>query len=93
MISIIILNYNAGNLLIDCVSSIMKSNIKDFEIILIDNCSSDNSHLECKKKFDNVKLIENKENLGCCEGNNVGLRVAQGEFIVILNPDTTVTSN
>lgn len=93
MISIIILNYNAGNLLIDCVSSIMKSNIKDFEIILIDNCSSDNSHLECKKKFDNVKLIENKENLGYCEGNNVRLRVAQGEFIVILNPDTTVTSN
>ena len=71
MISIIILNYNAGNLLIDCISSIMNSNLKDFEIILVDNCSSDNSHLDCKKKFDSIKLIENKENLGYCEGNNV----------------------
>ena len=93
MISIIILNYNTGNLLIDCISSIMNSDLKDFEIILVDNCSSDNSHIECKKKFDNIKLIENKENLGYCEGNNVGLRVASGEFIMILNPDTTVTSN
>ena len=93
MISIIILNYNTGNLLIDCVSSIIKSELKDFEIILVDNCSSDNSHLVCKKKFDMIKLIENKENLGYCEGNNVGLREARGEFIMILNPDTTVTSN
>jgi len=93
LISIIILNYNTGNLLIDCVSSIIKSELKDFEIILVDNCSSDNSHLVCKKKFDMIKLIENKENLGYCEGNNVGLREARGEFIMILNPDTTVTSN
>jgi hypothetical protein len=49
--------------------------------------------LDCKKKFDSIKLIENKENLGYCEGNNVGLRAAHGEFIMILNPDTTVTSN
>ena len=93
MISIIILNYNAGKLLIDCVTSIINSKLKDFEIILVDNCSSDNSHLDCKKKFDSIKLIENKENLGYCEGNNVGLRAAHGEFIMILNPDTTVTSN
>jgi len=71
----------------------MKSDFKDFEIIVVDNNSSDNSHLECKKKYDNVKLIENKKNLGYCEGNNVGLRQAQGEFIVILNPDTIVESN
>ena len=91
MISIIILNYNAGKLLIDCISSIINSNLKDFEIILVDNCSSDNSHLDCKKKFDSIKLIENKENLGYCEGNNVGLREARGDFLMILNPDTTVT--
>ena len=93
MISIIILNYNAGQLLIDCVQSIMNSNLEDFEIILVDNLSIDGSHLRCKEKFENVILIENKENLGYCEGNNVGLRSAQGEFIIILNPDTTVTSN
>jgi len=93
IISIIVLNYNAGDLLINCISSIINSNLKNFEIIVVDNCSSDNSHLKCKKKFNDIKLIENKENVGYCEGNNVGLKSAQGEFIIILNPDTTVTPN
>lgn len=93
MISIIILNYNTGQLLIDCVQSVINSNIEDFEIILVDNLSMDKSHLKCKEKFENVILIENKENLGYCEGNNVGLRNARGEFIIILNPDTAVTPN
>ena len=93
MISIIILNYNAGKLLIDCVSSILQSNFTDFEIIVVDNMSSDDSHIECKKKFKDIILIQNKENLGYCAGNNVGLRKAKGEYIVILNPDTTVSPN
>jgi GT2 family glycosyltransferase len=93
LISIIILNYNAGNLLIDCISSIEKSIYTNFEIILVDNVSKDNSHKKCKEKFPIIKLIENKENLGYCEGNNVGLRIAKGKFIVILNPDTIVDSN
>ena len=90
LISIVILNYNAGDLLIDCIDSIEKSNYKNFEIIVVDNISKDNSHKKCKEKFPNIKLIENSENLGYCEGNNVGLRVANGEFVVILNPDTIV---
>ena len=90
LISIVILNYNAGDLLIECVDSIEKSNYKNFEIIIVDNISKDNSHKKCKEKFPNIKLIENDENLGYCEGNNVGLRVTNGEFVVILNPDTIV---
>jgi len=90
LISIVILNYNAGELLIDCIDSIQKSIYKNFEIILVDNVSKDNSHKKCKEKFPNIKLIENSENLGYCEGNNVGLRVAKGRFVVILNPDTIV---
>ena len=93
LISIIILNYNAGNLLIDCVSSIQKSDYTNFEIILVDNISKDNSHKKCKDNFPTIKLIENKENLGYCEGNNIGLRTAKGEFVVVLNPDTIVDSN
>ena len=89
-ISIIILNYNAGDLLIDCVDSILKSNYKNFEIILVDNISKDGSQDKCKEKFPEIKLIENSENLGYCEGNNVGIRIAKGEYIVILNPDTIV---
>ena len=90
LISIIILNYNAGNLLLDCVDSIQKSTHTNFEVILVDNASKDNSHIECKKKFQNIKLIENSQNLGYCEGNNVGLRVVKGQFVVVLNPDTIV---
>lgn len=63
------------------------------EVIIIDNASKDQSHLKCKEKFDKIHLIENKENLGYCEGNNVGIRQAKGDFVVILNPDTILSPN
>ena len=89
-VSIIILNYNAGNLLLNCVDSVFKSTYPNFEVLVVDNISTDNSHITCKKKFEKIRLIENKENFGYCEGNNIGIRNANGEFIVILNPDTIV---
>lgn len=90
LISIIILNYNAGKLLEDCIDSVSKTAYENFQIILVDNKSQDNSHLVCKEKFPNIILIQNDENLGYCEGNNVGIRHADGKFVAILNPDTTV---
>ena len=93
LVSIIILNYNAGNLLLNCVDSVFKSTYPNFEVLVVDNISTDNSHVVCKKKFEKIHLIENKENLGYCEGNNVGIRNANGEFFVILNPDTIVEPN
>jgi GT2 family glycosyltransferase len=93
LVSVIILNYNAGNLLLNCVESVFKTNYNNIEIIVVDNDSKDHSHLNCKEKFDGIYLIENKENLGFCEGNNVGIRHARGEFVVILNPDTIVSPN
>ncbi|MBL77147.1 MAG: glycosyl transferase, partial [Chloroflexi bacterium] len=90
LISIIILNYNAGKLLLNCVESIKKSNYKNIEIIVVDNVSSDNSHVKCKEKYQEVKLIQNKENFGYCGGNNIGIKHATGEFVIILNPDTIV---
>ena len=92
LISIIILNYNAGKLLFECVDSVFKSNYTNLEVIVVDNDSKDNSHNECKEQFEKITLIENKENLGFCEGNNVGIRQARGEFLVILNPDVIVDS-
>jgi GT2 family glycosyltransferase len=90
LVSIIILNYNAGELLINCIESIVNSNYSNLEIIVVDNNSTDQSHLKCKGKFEKIKLIENKENFGYCEGNNIGIRSASGEFVIILNPDTIV---
>ncbi len=93
LISVIILNYNAGELLLNCVESIFKTEYDNFQVIVVDNASTDVSHKKCKEKFDKILLIENKENLGYCEGNNVGIRNAKGKFIVILNPDTVVEPN
>lgn len=84
------LNYNAGELLFNCIESISKTKYTNYEIIVVDNASSDNSHIECKKRFHDITLIENKENFGYCEGNNIGIRHANGDFITILNPDTVV---
>lgn len=60
---------------------------------MVDNASSDKSHITCKERFDRIRLINNEKNLGYCEGNNVGIRNAKGEFVVILNPDTEVEAS
>ena len=93
-LSIIILNYNVRYFLEQCVLSVENA-IKntDAEIIVIDNNSSDDSCAMMKLRFPNVKLIENKENLGFPKGNNIGVAQAKGEYICILNPDTVVAEN
>jgi len=93
LVSIIILNYNAGNLLLECIESVLKTNYDNFEIIVVDNASKDDSISRCKEKFQGIQIIENGKNLGYCEGNNIGIRNAKGEFVVILNPDTVVDDN
>jgi GT2 family glycosyltransferase len=93
LVSIIILNYNAGELLLNCIGSIKKSAYKNLEIIVVDNISTDKSQETCKEKYPDIKLIQNNENFGYCEGNNIGIREAKGDYIIILNPDTIVESN
>ena len=93
-LSVIILNYNVRYFLEQCVLSVQKAleNIEG-EIIVIDNNSSDDSCTMMKELFPNVKLIENKENLGFPKGNNIGVAQAKGEYICILNPDTVVAED
>ena len=90
LVSVIVLNYNAGELLVNCVNSLKKSEYTNLEILVVDNISSDGSQKKCKEQFPDIRLIQNEKNLGYCGGNNVGIREAKGEFIVILNPDTIV---
>ena len=93
-LSVIILNYNVRYFLEQCVLSVQKAlESIDGEIIVIDNNSSDDSCAMMKELFLNVKLIENKENLGFQKGNNIGVAQAKGEFICILNPDTVVAED
>ncbi len=93
-LSIIILNYNVRYFLELCVISVQKAiqNI-NAEIIVVDNNSSDESCEMMKTRFPKIKLIENKENSGFPKGNNIGVDVAKGEYICILNPDTVVAED
>ena len=93
-LSIIILNYNVKHFLELCVLSVQNAiqNI-DAEIIVIDNNSQDDSCAMIKQRFPEVKLIENKTNLGFPKGNNMGVAAAKGEYICILNPDTVVAED
>ena len=93
LVSVIVLNYNAGELLLNCIESIKKSVYKNLEIIVVDNISTDKSQKACKEKYPDIKLIQNNENFGYCEGNNIGIREAKGDYIIILNPDTIVESS
>jgi len=93
LVSIVILNYNAGELLINCVKSIFQTDYNHYEVIVVDNLSTDNSHKVCKEMFPKIQLINNEKNYGYCEGNNIGIRNAKGQFLVILNPDVEVESS
>ncbi|WP_440947240.1 glycosyltransferase family 2 protein [Methanosarcina sp. T3] len=92
MLSVILLNYNQPDMTIDCIEYLLKNKnyYDDFEIIVIDNGSNDDSVIklaETTSKY-NLCFINNKENLGFAEGNNVGIKVSKGEWVLLLNNDT-----
>jgi GT2 family glycosyltransferase len=90
-LSIIIVNYNVKFFLEQCLCSVLKAiqNI-EAEIFVVDNNSADDSKLFFKGKFNAVKFIWNKKNLGFAKANNSALRFAKGKYILFLNPDTIV---
>jgi hypothetical protein len=93
-LSIIIVNWNTSDLLKKCLSSIYyHSNNLNPEIIVIDNASKDESVEIVKRDFSGVKLIINTTNRGFAAAVNQGLRIAQGEITLLLNPDTEITKN
>lgn len=94
-LSIIIVNYNTRDLLKQCLASLImnyESRImnNEYEVIVVDNGSSDDSIDLLKKDFPEVKLITNSQNLGFAKANNLALREARGKFILLLNSDTVV---
>ncbi len=90
-LSIIILNHNNCNLLKNCLKSIFNSTHRiTFEIIVVDNASTDNSVQMVKENYSNVTTIENKENLGFTKANNQGLTLSKGRYCMLLNNDTVI---
>ncbi len=93
-VSIIIVNWNTQKLLQNCLESVYAhaGNV-DFEIIVIDNASTDGSADMVRDNFKNVVLIENRENRGFAGANNQGIAVAKGRYVLLLNSDTVVLDN
>ena len=92
-LSIVIVNYNVKNLLKKCLESIFKyEKDTEFEVIVVDNNSKDHSQEMLKRDFPQVQLIENKRNLGFSRACNQGIKEGQGRYILLLNPDTELTS-
>jgi GT2 family glycosyltransferase len=92
-VSIIIVNFNGKHFLKECLSTVLETKYPDFEVIFVDNASTDKSVDYVNNKFHknkNLKLIENRENLGFGPANNAGFKVAKGDYIVFLNNDTSV---
>lgn len=95
-VSIIILAHNSLKFLPKCLTSILNANYSNFEVILVDNASTDGSLEYVRKNFSydpRLKIISNKANLGFAEGNNVGVKLAKGEYLFFLNVDTIVDPN
>lgn len=94
LVSIIILNFNGGSLIENCLNSVLKTKYPYFEVIVWDNGSDINEQKKLLKIFKSkVKFIFKEKNYGFAEGNNLAIKFAQGEFIVFLNNDTTVDPN
>lgn len=87
-VSVIIVNWNGGRFLERCLSSLMHQTVLPYEIILVDNASSDGS-LEIARHFPSVRLIALSENSGFARGNNLAIEAAsvESEWIALLNPD------
>jgi GT2 family glycosyltransferase len=90
-LSIIIVNYNVVYFLEQCLYAVHAAikNI-DAEIFVVDNNSVDGSNAMVKEKFPDVKLIENKINVGFSKANNQAIKISTGEYALLLNPDTVV---
>lgn len=99
-VSIVILNWNGEKYIKSCINSVLNLDYRNFDIIIVDNCSTDNSVKMLKRSFlrymkkGKIKLILNNSNLGVPEGNNVGIRLALSskkvKYVALINPDTKV---
>jgi GT2 family glycosyltransferase len=87
-VSVIILTWNGRAYLRECLESLAAQTFRDFETLLVDNGSSDGSAEFVRSSFPWVRLLQLPENIGFADGNNRGLALALGEYIVTLNNDT-----
>ena len=97
LVSIIIVNYNGFHLLRNCLNSILKNKYSNFEIIIVDNHSADDSILNIKNYFEKnlkkIKIIALSKNFGPAKARNEGVKKSLGQYLAFLDNDTEVDQN
>jgi len=89
-VSIVIVTYNSAADIADCLVSIARCTSIPYEVLIVDNFSSDETVRIIKEHFPLIQLIENNTNTGFAAANNLAVSQAQGQYIAFLNPDTQV---
>ena len=95
-LSVIVSVYNTEKYIEKCLDSLLNQTYKNIEIVVINDCSTDNSLRILKKyakKYDNIKLLENKENKGLSYSRNIGLDNASGDYIGYIDSDDYIDSD
>ena len=95
-VSVIVPVYNTENYLEKCLDSLVKQTLKDIEIIVINDCSTDNSKKileKYKNKYNNIKLINNTKNKGIGYNRNLGIEKAKGKYVSFIDSDDYVEHN
>ena len=90
LVSIIIVSYNTREMTLECLRSVFAQTDQPFEVILVDNASSDGSAAAIAAEFPGIRLMAETENHGFAKANNLAARHACGEYLLLLNPDTVV---
>ncbi len=90
LVSVVILNWNGKEYLRECLDSVLRSTYAPLEIIFVDNGSTDGSVDYVKSVYPSVLILENGKNLGYAEGNNKGIELSKGKYVVTLNNDVIV---
>lgn len=92
-VHIVLLNWNNEEDTLECIKSLQEIDYNNYETIIVDNGSEKESVLKIKKEYPEIKIIENKKNIGFAGGNNVGIKYAMengADYVLLLNNDTTV---
>ena len=89
-VSVIIPNFNGRDYLKDCLTSLNQQHFRDFEVILVDNASTDDSLSLAKELCPAIKEILLSENFGFCRAVNEGIKASRAPFVLLLNNDTVV---
>lgn len=95
-VSVVVLNWNGKHFLEKCLDSLLNQDYPNFEVLLVDNGSTDNSLEFVRSKFGKngkLRVVALRKNHGFSKGNNIGIKYARGDYIIVLNNDTEVKKN